>query len=576
MQVNTGIPDLNVTALALSPNFLQDSTFWITSSSGGVFQSNNLGASWTAASTVPRALSNLSLTHYQAICLANGPSGMVAFLGMYEGLWSSTNAGTSWQYIDTQPTRLIRYINLSPNFTHDHVIFFSTYGSGNVWSTDGGLTWTYRNNGMQSAYTDASGVSPNYMNDGIAFSSNDAGLQRTSNRGKTWQLMKGIGTACYPRAIAISPAFAQDSTVLVGILKLQPAVAPSGAQPQGLGGQVQGAFYSTDGGNTWSHTNLSGVTDIVSIAISPGFATERLAFAGSSTTGLYKSTDGGQTWNPLPIPGFSHIAIVRLSPAFLTDQTIFVAGIYGGIMKSTDGGNTWTLLAQTGGIRALDLEISPNYTVDQSFYVGTYQKGLLRFFNGGANISILSGFTDNFVTAIALSPNFAKDHTVFAAGYHGLFTSANSGSTWTYVVIPARTEDTRNINGALQEPPSITYQGTWSMVTPSTAASTNSYMSTSESGDVAVFNFTGSGFRWISQTGPLQGSAEIQVDGVPQGTVSLTATLDTYQQNVWEQHGLTCGPHTFTITAQSLPGQSVSLDAIDVWIDTCPLMGTMH
>src|SRR6185312_5191499 len=96
-------------------------------------------------------------------------SGPVLFLVMYEGLWVSVDGAATWRYIDTLPTRLIRHINLSPNYAQDQTVFASTYGGGNLWSTTGGSVWTFQNVGMQFPYTDASGISPNFAVDGTAF-----------------------------------------------------------------------------------------------------------------------------------------------------------------------------------------------------------------------------------------------------------------------------------------------------------------------------------------------------------------------------------------------------------------------
>jgi hypothetical protein len=85
-----------------------------------------------------------------------------------------------------------------------------------------------------------------------------------------------------------------------------------------------------------------------------------------------------------------------------------------------------------------------------------------------------------------------------------------------------------------------------------------------------VLNFTGSGIGWVTWTGPNQGSATIQLDGVSQGTVSLYGALDQYQQLVWQTQGLACGLHTLTITAQTQLSQTVSLDAFNVWVKGCP------
>jgi hypothetical protein len=160
---------------------------------------------------------------------------------------------------------------------------------------------------------------------------------------------------------------------------------------------------------------------------------------------------------------------------------------------------------------------------------------------------------------------------MFAAGYHGVFKSTDGGSTWTYLSAPARIEESRNINSPLQEPPTITFQGAWSMITPSNSASTYQFASTPEPQDTATFTFLGTGVEWIGLIGQAQGSASITLDGVAQGTVDLTGTgADQYQQTVWKQQGLTCGNHTLTVTASLQTTQSLSIDAFDIWLANCP------
>jgi hypothetical protein len=284
---------------------------------------------------------------------------------------------------------------------------------------------------------------------------------------------------------------------------------------------------------------------------------------------MYKTTDGGINWSLLA-GSPKQLAMVVLSPSFALDHTLFAGGLNAGTFKSSDGGATWSTLAQTGTLKAMDIQLSPNYANDQSFFAATTQKGLLRFTAGGASMSEVTSFPDNFVTAVGLSPNFAADQTLFAAGYHGLFKSVDGGASWSYAAEPARIEESRNSTAPAGQGPTITYQGSWSSVTLN-AASASAYMSTSVSGDTATLHFAGSGIRWLSRTGPGQGTASIQLDGVSEGAISLTAAADQIQWNAWEQHGLTCGPHTFTITALPQPGQTVTVDAFDVWVDTCPM-----
>ncbi|MFN7995770.1 MAG: hypothetical protein U0Q18_19320 [Bryobacteraceae bacterium] len=563
---SAGITDLGVTSIAAqaAPSALP--TVWVTTASGQVFSSATMGASWSLAAGVPRVLSPRTCVHFQAIAAAASGSGTVLYLAAYEGLWTSSDGASSWQYMDLLPTRLVRYIHLSPTYAEDKTVFASTYGGGNLWSTTGGSSWTIRNTGMRAPYTDASGISPNFGADGIAFSSDDLGLQRISGHASSWDLMIGTGSPAYPRALAVSPGFSQDATIFIGLsggtsTGCSPAADSAIATPTGL-------FGSTDGGSTWFPTSLSGVTSIFSISISPLFNSDRLVLAASPNNGLYQSSDGGVSWAPVASLTSVKISIVKFSPAFAADRTIFAADNAGGVYKSSDAGLTWTTLPRTGSLRVLALEPSPNYASDQILFAGTLQKGLVKFTDGGNTMVPIGSFPDVLVTAVAVSPNFASDHTLFAAGYHGIFKSRNGGSTWTNTAAPARIEESQSSAGSLEQPPLIVFQGNWKNISPSTRASSNAFMQTSASQASATLTFTGSGVGWLTQTGPFQGTASITVDGVPDSNVNLFSAIDRYQQQIWNRQGLACAKHTVTITAQS--GQ-VSVDAFNVRIDGCPL-----
>lgn len=568
---DTGLSDLDVSSLALSPTFTQDSTLWVTTAAGGVFQSTARGAVWGQPTTVPRAPSDLTTVHYQYIAAAPG----IQFLGMFEGLWISNNAGP-WQYVDTCPTRIIRYINMSPNYPVDQTIFASTYGSGNLWSTDGGVSWTLQNNGMQAPYTDASGISPNFANDGTAFSGNHLGLQRTIDSGATWQMMVGPGTTAYPRGLAVSPNFALDQTVYIGTTSASGHSTHLQNPEEKL---AAGLYISKDAGATWTPSSLIG-KGVIAIAFSPAFATDRTAFAATQQQTLSITTNSAATWTPLTLPGNPNgVATVAVSPNFAVDRTVFAAALHGGIYMSTNAGTSWTMLPSTRPIRGLIIVFSPNYAIDQTLFIGTIQGGLMKSTNGGATLANVPSFPDVFVSAVGVSSGFATDQTVFAAGYHGLFKSTDGGSTWIYMNNPARVEESRNSDQSLQssgtdleEPPTITYQGAWSMFMPSTPASTNQFGTTSVAEDTATLNFLGTGVAWVSLTGFDQGSASIALDGVYQTTVNLNTTSnpDLYLQTVWQQQGLACGNHTLTITALAGFPQEISLDAFDIWLANCP------
>jgi photosystem II stability/assembly factor-like uncharacterized protein len=563
-QVNSGITDLNGNAIALSPNFAQDSSVWVATAAGGVFRSTNGGASWSLCNAVPRPLSNQTNNHYVTLAAATGASGTVLFLGMYEGLWSSTDGGNSWQYSDTLPTRLVRDLELSPTYTQDHTVFASTYGGGTLWSLDGGQTWSFRNTGLPNSYTDAESMAPNFSTTNMAFIGTVNGLERISGGNTTWKLMTMLGKPTYPRSLGISPAFAQDSTIFIGThngVNYAKYVTYNGAQVPN-----QGLFISVNAGQNWEPTGIGG-PPIDSIAVSPNFSTDKTVFAGSSTAGLFKSTDGGVTFSKITIVSTdSTVLPVAVSPAYATDQTVFAATSHSGIFKSTDGGSTWSQLPGTGLLTAFSIALSPNYASDQTLFLGTMQQGLLKSTSGG-NSLISMAIPGNYASAVAISSGYAQDQTVFAASYLGLYKSTDGGSTWVYTAEPARQEEERAL------PPeafySILFQGAWT-INKMASASTSQLASTTQAGATANLTFLGSGLEWIGMKSPTSGSAQVLVDGVVNATVNLSASQSESQQTLWVQRGLTCGVHTVAINAMPGAGQSVTVDALDVWQDTCP------
>lgn len=58
-------------------------------------------------------------------------------------------------------------------------------------------------------------------------------------------------------------------------------------------GLREGAFKSTDGGESWKKLNAA-PKDVAAIAIHP--TKPGVVFLGTATGKIFKSTDGGQTW----------------------------------------------------------------------------------------------------------------------------------------------------------------------------------------------------------------------------------------------------------------------------------------
>jgi hypothetical protein len=408
------------------------------------------------------------------------------------------------------------------------------------------------------------------------------GMEMSTNSGALWNLANGVGGAgAFVRGVAVSPNYANDQTVLVGVSDGAsgdpPTVTYNGESYPNLG-----MFLSTDGGNDWIPTNLDQAS-VVWIAFSPNYANDQTAFAGAGPSygysgneynpeyaGAYVTTDGGVSWTrTLNISGDALISHIAVSPNFANDQTVFASSGHNGVYESTDGGNTWTQLTATVAFTSTSLAISPNFANDQTLWFGTQQNGMFKSTDGGQTVEQVN-FPHNLVTSILVSPNFVNDRTVIASCYRGVYLSTNGGSTYSFLKEPNRDEDSYYQCGG-QCWGEVYLAGTWTQGT-SASVSSETYSFTTTAGNTATIDFVGSGIAWIATVGPSWGTGTVTIDGTSYGSISENATTQKFQQTVFSKDGLTCGTHTavFTATANSSGKTITNLDAANILRDGCP------
>ena len=186
----------------------------------------------------------------------------------------------------------------------------------------------------------------------------------SKNGGDTWGQPRGglRGTCERISALAISPNYARDQTVFVGIVGM-------------------GIFKSADGGQSWQPSNagLSSM-NIHKISLSPGYEHDQTVFADAwGAGGIFRSVDSGITWQPLNI----ELNQIAMSPEFDRDRTL-IGSIGGKILVSRDGGITWEY---TGGIlpgkaQSGALSIAPMFS-DRRIVFAHSQNALFRSADGG-------------------------------------------------------------------------------------------------------------------------------------------------------------------------------------------------
>lgn len=559
---NSGLGDTNIHGLALSPNFANDHTLFVGTKSGSVFRSTDSGQSWQQTATIPRELSDQTNVHDQALAISpNYAADQSVFVAMFEGLWATSNAGTSWQYSSTLPPSLVRSLSISPSYSSDHTVIASNYGGGMIRSTDGGASWQARNTNLINCYPDPTAIAPTYADGGTIFAGTGIGLEQAKSTG-AWTLLPLLGVSSFVRAAAVSPNYGTDQSLAIATDNLG-TTNPTTTTYHGISVSTDGLFLSTNGGLGWTPTSLNGFA-LHAVAFSPNYATDGTMLAGSLDRGVFLSTDRGHSWTQAPgTLGTCCVSHVAFSPTYASDHSMFASVPIGnpaqrGLYISTNSGASWSLLPASQSATILSLAISPAYATDHTIFLGTLEHGLLVSTNGGASFAS-SGLSDAFVTAVAVSPAYATDRTAYAATYQGIYRSTDGAATWRLLPTDTRYEE---------DQPGIIRTGSWTTM-QAPGASCDSVVESYTPSDTLTFTFKGSQISWIGGKAPNYGIAQVTVDGVSQGTVDLYASSYLPQQTLFQSATLPVAQHTITIavTGQHNPqskGTIVTLDALVV------------
>src|SRR6185312_8989760 len=174
--------------------------------------------------------------------------------------------------------RLVVGLSLSPAFGTDQTAFTISLDAGVERSTDGGKTWQTVNEGLPTVQIPTLGVSPSFADDRTLFAGCAEGLFRSTNAGEAWETIGEALTGKDMRSVVLSSDFANDQTLFVAT------------------GENQ-LLRSTNGGTTWTPTkNQIHNEEIVSLAVSPGFDQDHAIFVGTYSVDQKTGTGMAGVW----------------------------------------------------------------------------------------------------------------------------------------------------------------------------------------------------------------------------------------------------------------------------------------
>lgn len=344
----------------------------------------------------------------------------VVFMGSEgNGIFKSSDGGRAWQWLRTGLRYTLGFgtypeiydIAIDPE-NESRVMAATTNGpgppsgdypsavGGAYLSTDGGLTWQQRNNGLTNGAANAVAIhprNPKFMlisTDGgpVSFSGTDAsgkpfpgGLWSSTDAGETWRQAPLPDKALTNRFYEIYIRGGNPGRIYATGTRWTPTGPGQPSRPD-LAGSL-GLIRSDDGGATWQGIN-PGNSFITRFDVTDDGTT--IYALAEAQNGVLYSADGGNTWQARSTPA---ARVIKVGPG--DGRTVFLAGFDGALYKSTDGlGTVKRVLAVDNPIAEIEVARSDPKVV----YVSVQGLEVYRSSDGGETFRRMVNLRD-FINA---------------------------------------------------------------------------------------------------------------------------------------------------------------------------------
>lgn len=336
--------------------------------------------------------------------------------GDLEGVYKSTDGGTSFARLDSSPSAPIQVF---PHPTQADTLYLQALdgSTGLFRSTDGGATFDEVTAGLR----------PNSFNNFVAFDPSDptkvyvagfGGLFRSTDGGSTFAALGLVTDQKGAQAITIGIDPTNPDVIYVNTSR--------------------GNFKSFNGGRNFAAINRGWQVSVVREIAFDNHSSPNLYVATDSPTfddvKLLRTTDLGQHYEPIGTSLPPGVRVVAIAASVNNPAFILITTVRHGILRSIDGGQSWTpATIDTGqvGFSVSRLAIDPTNsnnvyaTCDNFPFPGFY-----RSTNGGQHFSRTVSFASfGRSNALAIDPN--DPNVIYTATRGALQKSVDNGLSFT-------------------------------------------------------------------------------------------------------------------------------------------------
>jgi photosystem II stability/assembly factor-like uncharacterized protein len=362
---------------------------------------------WTCGSFPGSAIDVLEIP-------ATGPQGPTIVVVSFEGVYVSSDRGTTWSFAAGDPVGYTPAVALDPA----SLAVYAGNDAGVYRSVDRGITWTSSSAGLRSSWVRALAIDPADAStiwagaEGRAWDLDQPvpGLFRSTNAGDSWTRVPEAGEPGYVFSLDVSTA---------DPLRVYAS-------------SFFAVTHTDDGGARWSTSSPSGF--VYGVASDPGSASTVWA----ATEGrLRKSTDGGSTWSDSLARSVynllfdnRHPGTIYAGSSWYEPSFYYWFGWGFAVETSRDNGGTWTRVGIENEGAAVSLAIDP-FSPDV-VYAGTDAATILRSDDAGATWRRWSrrGLEGPGDRVFALVADPARSGTLYMGGWNGVARSIDGGRDW--------------------------------------------------------------------------------------------------------------------------------------------------